>query len=107
MSEENEFSDDLINDAPEPGELTIMEDEEDETTAVRTVLLVKDDLLALLGLKTSRSGGLIVRIDPRQPLPVAQKYGDVAAATRWFKRSLMTSKRNGWTVIHDGQPLYG
>ena len=48
-----------------------------------------------------------MRFDPRQPAPAAQTYDNAQAALKWFNRSLATSKRNGWTVVFDGQPLYG
>jgi hypothetical protein len=108
MSESNEFSDDLVDDeSSETTESSVVDDEDDDDVAVRTVLLTKNDMLALLGLRTSSRGGLIVRIDPRQPLPAAQNYNDPESAHKWFNRSLGTSKRNGWVVLHDGEPMFG
>lgn len=113
--EQNDFYDDLINDEVEEElEQDFEFDESEEFDAedelpmnVRTVVLFKNDMLALLGLKTNESKGMIVRTDPRQELPTAQTYDDPEAATNWFKRSLATSKRNGWSVIYDGEPLVG
>ena len=112
MDNQEDFFDDIISD-----EELEFDDEEDfdeddsfddeEDVEVRTVLLMKNDMLALLGLKQSAEAGVIVRIDPRQSLPSAQKYDDAAAALKWFNRSLATSKRNGWEVIFDGHPLFG
>lgn len=85
----------------------MIEDDDDASAEIRTALLAKNDMLALLGLKTSSQGGLIVRVDPRQSLPTAQTYEDAASATKWFKRSLATSQRNGWVLIYDGEPLLG
>ncbi|PYS48226.1 MAG: hypothetical protein DMF68_13780 [Acidobacteria bacterium] len=112
MDNQEDFFDDIISD-----EELEFDDEEDfdaddsfddeEDVEVRTVLLLKNDMLALLGLKQSGEAGVIVRIDPRQSLPSAQKYDDAAAALKWFNRSLATSKRNGWEVIFDGHPLFG
>jgi hypothetical protein len=100
--------DDIISDEAEIDETEMdEEDEADEDVEVRTVLLLKNEMLALLGLKQSAEAGIIVRIDPRQPMPAAQTYDDAAAALKWFNKSLATSKRNGWEVIFDGQPLYG
>ncbi|MGB9180990.1 MAG: hypothetical protein WCB68_17290 [Pyrinomonadaceae bacterium] len=113
MSEEKDFFDDWIDDEEsETDDFDIMnEDEEDEDddlpSEVRTVLMTKNDMLALLGLKTSTQRGLIVRIDPRQPLPSAKSYEDAAAATRWFNKSLHTSRKNGWGILYDGPPLFG
>ena len=112
MDNQEDFFDDIISDE----ELEFDDDsdfdmddsfDDEEDVEVRTVLLIKNDMLALLGLKQSAETSVIVRIDPRQSLPSAQKYDDAAAALKWFNRSLATSKRNGWTVVFDGQPLYG
>jgi hypothetical protein len=111
MNNQEDFFDDIISDEAETEIDDFENDEEryndDEETEVRTVLLAKNDMLALLGLKKSAEAGIIIRIDPRQPVPVAQRYDDAEAATKWFNRSLTTSKKNGWEVIFDGQPLFG
>jgi len=112
MDNQEDFFDDIISDE----ELEFDDDsdfdmddsfDDEEDVEVRTVLLIKNDMLALLGLKQSAETSVIVRIDPRQSLPSAQKYDDAAAALKWFNRSLATSKRNGWEVIFDGHPLFG
>jgi hypothetical protein len=103
--EQNEFYDDLIGDDEDFTETDEWGDETDESSTIRTVLLTKSDMLALLGLKSSTEGAMIVRIDPRQSNPSAQTYEDTTAAERWFKKSL--AKRNGWNVIYDGEPLFG
>jgi hypothetical protein len=114
MSKNNDFFDDLINDEPESSEYEMTpdemeeEDEDDEVPVdMRTVVMAKEEMIALLGLKTSPQGGLIVRVDPRETRPAAQTYDDPAAASKWFNRSLKTSRRNGWQVIYDGEPLLG
>ena len=109
MTENNDFFDDIINDELETNELEMSEDEEDEIVPVdvRTVVMTKEDMIALLGLKTSPQGGLIVRVDPRENNPAAQTYDDPDAARKWFNRSLATSRRNGWQIIFDGEPIYG
>ncbi len=83
------------------------DDDDDTPSEVRTVVMSKDGMIALLSLKTSAAGGQIVRFDPRQQLPSAQSYEDGEAAVLWFKRSLATSRKNGWCVAYDGEPLYG
>lgn len=83
------------------------DDEEDDSAQVRTALLAKHEMLALLSVRTAEGGSRIVRIDPRQPLPAAKSYDDPTDALRWFRRSLATSRDNGWQVIYDGEPLYG
>ena len=109
MSDKNDFFDDIIGDEIESNEfdLTNEQDEEDEPVDMRTVVMAKEEMIALLGLKTSPKGGLIVRVDPRENHPAAQTYDDPAAASLWFNRSLSSSRRNGWEVIYDGPPLFG
>ena len=84
------------------------EDDDDEAYEVRTAVMQKNDLLALLSLKISADGGgRIVRVDPRERVPSSQTYEDADAATHWFNRSLATSRRNGWQVVYDGEPSFG
>ncbi len=110
MSNQEDFFDDIISDEAETDEFedgAEEEEEDDEDVEVRTVLLAKNEMLALLGLKMSADAGFIVRIDPRQPAPSAQSYDDAEAAVKWFNRSLATSRQNGWEVIFDGEPIFG
>jgi hypothetical protein len=115
MRDDNDFFDDLIDDETETEtyDLSDAEDEDDEDedddepVDVRTAVLVKDGMLALLTMKTNESGGQIVRIDPRESVPTAQRYDDAESAVKWFNRSLATSGRNGWAVVYDGEPLFG
>jgi hypothetical protein len=112
MDNQEDFFDDIISDDADPDDLEMsdgdeMDDEMDEDVEVRTVILVKNEMVALLGLKQSAEEAIIVRVDPRQPMPAAQTYDDTAAALKWFNRSLATSKQNGWEIIFDGEPLYG
>jgi hypothetical protein len=113
MDNQDDFFDDIINDEAEIEDAELddveMDDDfdDDEDIEVRTVILLKGEMLALLGLKQSSEAGVIVRIDPRQPVPAAQTYDDAAAALKWFNRSLLTSKRNGWEIIFDGKPQFG
>ncbi len=109
MSDQNEFFDDVIGDELDMDDAGWDEDEEDddELLEVRTVVMSKNDMLALLGLKKSTQGGLIVRVDPREEKPAAQVYEDAVVATRWFNRSIATSRKNGWSIVYDGTPLFG
>ncbi|MDT4966251.1 MAG: hypothetical protein QOJ64_988 [Acidobacteriota bacterium] len=108
MDNQNDFFDEFINDETEVDDSESDEEFEDDAEVdLRTVLLVKSEMIALLGLRQSTEAATIVRIDPRQPLPSTQQYDDAAAAVKWFNRSLATSKRNGWEVIFDGKPMYG
>lgn len=114
MNDPKDFFDDRLDDEAGPDDeealLDFVEDEnedEEEFIATRTAILSKNGLVALLSLKTFASGGQIVRVDPRQSLPTAQSYEDGEVALNWFKRSLATSKKNGWQVVYDGEPLFG
>lgn len=110
MNDQNDFFDDIIGDELETDDAEWepeQDDDDDETAEFRTVVMAKNEMLALLGLKKSARGGLIVRVDPREEKPAAQVYEDAGAATKWFNRSIATSRKNGWDIIYDGTPLYG
>ena len=83
------------------------EDEDDGATVVRTAVLQKNDMLALLSLKAAPDGGQLVRYDPRQSLPSLRRYETEEEARKWYVRSLATSRKNGWSVVYDGEPLIG
>ncbi len=82
---------------------------ETESTGVklRTVLLIKEGMIAILGKREFEEFVHIIRFDPRSPLPELQIYTDQNAGRYWFKRSIETSVRNGWMVLYDGEPLFG
>lgn len=111
MNEPEDFSEEIIGEEAfdETDELENGDDadEDEEFFEVRTAVMQKNELLALLSLKISAGGSRIVRVDPRQSVPSAQTYEDAEAATHWFNRSLATSRRNGWNVIYDGEPSFG
>ncbi|PYS83364.1 MAG: hypothetical protein DMF67_09490 [Acidobacteria bacterium] len=118
MKDHNDFFDDIIDvgddtDAEdleytdEADEFDDEDEEEDDSMVVRTALLKKNDMLALLSLKAGDSGGQIVRFDPRESLPSMQSYESETEARKWFARSLATSRKNGWSVVYDGEPLVG
>jgi hypothetical protein len=112
MDETDEFDDELIDEEALPGDadddsVGDEDDDDDESAEFRAVLLSKHEMIALISLRTAARGGRIVRIDPRQPLPAAKFYEDPAEALQWFRRSLATSRRNGWVVVYDGEPLFG
>ncbi|MDQ3917857.1 MAG: hypothetical protein M3348_05220 [Acidobacteriota bacterium] len=118
MKDHNDFFDDIIDVddereaeeaeyADEAEEFDDEEEGEDDSTVVRTAVLRKNDMLALLSLKAGDAGGQIVRFDPREPLPSMQRYESETEARKWFTRSLDTSRRNGWSVVYDGKPLIG
>ena len=112
MSEEFEFNadfdfgdelEDFDSELSDIGEF----DEEDIDFLVRTAVLQKNDMVALLCIKSASEGAAICRVDPREAKPAVQIYDDPAKALEWFTKSLKTSRRNGWNVIYDGLPLQG
>ena len=78
-----------------------------EEIYTRTAVLSKNNMYALLCLKTAEQGGAICRVDPREDKPAVQLYDDPEKALEWFTKSLRTSKKNGWQVVYDGLPLQG
>lgn len=103
IEDEEEYEDDA--DAEDEGE----EEEEDEEEPLlrHSALLAKNGMIAMLMLQTYEDTGVIVRIDPREESPKAQRYTDARSAERFFTRSLRTSERNGWTVAWEGEPVVG
>lgn len=96
---EDEFEDDFAE----------LEDEIDldENLLLRTAILQKNEMTALLCIKSAPAGAAICRVDPRETFPAVQLYEDREAAMQWFSRSLRTSAKNGWNVVYDGLPLQG
>ena len=90
-------------------EFADLEDEidADEDLLLRTAILQKNDMTALLCIKSATAGAAICRVDPRENFPAVQLYEDREAAMLWFTRSLRTSRKNGWNVVYDGLPLQG
>ena len=80
---------------------------EDEEIFVRTAVLSKNNMIALLCIKTATEGGAICRVDPREAQPAVQLYDDPEKALEWFNKSLRTSYDNGWKIVYDGLPLQG
>ncbi len=74
---------------------------------MRTAILSKNNLVALLCLKIADKSGAICRVDPRESTPAVQLYDDPEKAIEWYKKSLRTSKQNGWNIVYDGLPLEG
>lgn len=74
---------------------------------MRTAVLSKNNMIALLCIKTATKGGAICRVDPREEKPAVQLYDDPEKALEWFTKSLNTSRKNGWNVVYDGLPLQG
>ena len=109
MSNEFDFDADFDLDDDFDEELAEFDEFDDELGAVemRTAVMQKNDMIALLCIKTATAGAAICRVDPREDRPAVQIYEDADAAVEWFTKSLRTSRRNGWNIIYDGLPLQG
>ena len=83
------------------------DDDEFEEINIRTAVLSKNNMIALLCIKTAAEGAAICRVDPRENVPSVQIYDDPQKAVEWFTKSLRTSKLNGWQIVYDGLPLQG
>jgi hypothetical protein len=81
--------------------------DEGENVMLRTAVLQKNNMTALLCIKSATAGAAICRVDPREAVPAVQLYDDKEAALEWFTKSLRTSRQNGWNVVYDGLPLQG
>lgn len=108
-SEFDQFPDFDLGDEEFDDELSDFEDLDasDDDILVRTAVLQKNNMVALLCIKRATAGAAICRVDPRESQPAVQLYDDPNAALEWFTRSLRTSRRNGWKVVYDGLPLQG
>lgn len=109
MSNEFDFEADFDLEDEFDEDLAEFDDFDDELgeIAMRTAVMQKNDMIALLCIKTATAGAAICRVDPREDYPAVQIYDDADAAVEWFTKSLRTSRRNGWNVIYDGLPLQG
>jgi len=74
---------------------------------MRTAVLKKNNMVALLCIKGANEGAAICRVDPREENPAVQIYDDQTKALEWFTKSLRTSLKNGWNIVYDGLPLQG
>ena len=83
------------------------DEQEADNVEMRTAVLSKNNMVALLCIKTAHAGGAICRVDPRESNPSVQIYDDPAKALEWFTKSLRTSRENGWQIVYNGLPLQG
>ena len=105
----DEFEPDFDLDAEFEDDLSEFDDfiDDEDTVTLRTAVLQKNNMVALLCIKRATAGAAICRVDPREAVPAVQLYDDPNAALEWFTKSLRTSKRNGWNIVYDGLPLQG
>ena len=104
MSNDLDFDNDF---ADELSDFEDFDDDQLDDVLVRTAVLQKNNMVALLCIKSATAGAAICRVDPRENNPAVQLYDDPSAALEWFTKSLRTSRRNGWTIVYDGLPLQG
>jgi len=109
MNDDFDFKPDFDFEDEFEEELMGLEDEidSDEDLLLRTAILQKNNMTALLCIKSAEAGAAICRVDPRENFPARPLYEDRAAAMHWFSPSLRTSKKNGWDVVYGGLPLPG
>lgn len=109
MDEDDYLEDDEAEEADDADDDTDDDSEEEGETplAHHMALLTKNGMIALLLLQIFSDGGVIVRLDPREGQPAANRYTDPNAAETFFTRSLRTSERNGWVVAWEGEPSFG
>ena len=109
MTDDFDFQTDFDFDDELDEELAELQDsiDDSEDLMFRTAILQKNNMTALLCIKSAPAGAAICRVDPREALPAVQLYDDREAAMLWFSRSLRSSRKNGWNVVYDGLPLQG
>src|SRR5687768_10274282 len=105
LSEDFDFDDDEFSD--DLADFDDFNENNVEDILVRTAVLQKNNMVALLCIKSATAGAAICRVDPREANPAVQIYDDPTAALEWFAKSLRTSRKNGWTIVYDGLPLQG
>ena len=104
MNDDFDFDDEFVDDLADFEDFS---DDSDDDVLVRTAVLEKNNMVALLCIKSATAGAAICRVDPREANPAVQIYDDPTAALEWFTKSLRTSRKNGWTIVYDGLPLQG
>ncbi|MGH9948687.1 MAG: hypothetical protein ACRD6X_16030 [Pyrinomonadaceae bacterium] len=109
MTNDFDFEPDFDLEEEFADELSEFEDyiDDENTVTLRTAVLQKKHMLALLSIKSATAGAAICRVDPREASPSIQIYDDPTAAHEWFTKSLRTSRLNGWNIVYDGLPLQG
>lgn len=72
----------------------------------RTIVMAKNDMLALIGMVKTDQEASITTIDPRREQPLVKTY-EPWLVREELKKVLRLSLRNGWHVVYDGEPLWG
>jgi hypothetical protein len=74
MSNEFDFDSEDVGFESFDGDFEEFEEFETEDVFVRTAVLSKNNMIALLCVKTANEGGAICRVDPREAQPSVQIY---------------------------------
>ena len=72
----------------------------------RTIVMAKNDMLALIGMVKTDQEASITTIDPRREQPLVKTY-EPWLVREELKKVLRLSLQNGWHVVYDGEPLWG
>lgn len=77
-------------------------DEFEDDVFVRTAVLSKNNMIALLCVKTANEGGAICRVDPREAQPAVQLYDDPQkqsnGLTKACTQAIKTAGKSSMTV---------
>jgi hypothetical protein len=100
----NEFDDEFDFDDEFVDELADFEDfsDDDPDVLVRTAVLQKNSMIALLCIKSATAGAAICRVDPRENNPAVQLYDDPTAALEWFTKVFAQVARMVGRSSYDG-----
>jgi hypothetical protein len=84
-----------------------MNEPESSELTFRTAVMVKDELLGIIGIALADEFAQVGRFDPRTGQPRTSRWDDHNEARRGFRNMMRSSQRNGWDIIYDGPPLVG
>lgn len=64
-------------------------------------------MIGAIGLVVSAEQSQVARLDLREGQPVSSEFDSPEQAARGFRNMIRSSVRNGWSVLYDGEPLFG
>jgi hypothetical protein len=70
-------------------------------------IMVKEDLMSVIGFFYVSDRYYLTIWDPRQERPAIQEGEDRKAMEKAFYRAIELSKERGWSLIYFGKPNYG
>jgi len=71
-----------------------------------TVVLGKDDMVAVLNAIATPNFGIVVQLDPRNSEPNIQGFDGINTIKQVIKQSVETSIERGWKVLKRGKPKW-